>query len=48
VSCITLTCNVKRVFDEIPRIIIEKVGKEIDKMISCSGRVIDNFAVTID
>ena len=47
-SCITLTCNVKRVFDEIPRIIIEKVGEEIDKMISCSGRVVDNLSVTID
>ena len=46
--CVALTCNIKRVLNQVPRVVLKKVVKEIHEMICSSWRIIDNFVPLID
>jgi hypothetical protein len=44
---VTLTCDVNRVFNQIPWIILEKVEQKVDEVISCLRCIIYDFVADI-
>ena len=47
-ACITLSCNVERILNQVPWVVLEKVIQEIHKVVCSLWGIVDDWVAVVD